>query len=534
MYTTDFLLPTTDHRAKRFRKIIIFQKDYHGMHITLSKSRYLIGLRCPKLLWCHFHAPKLIPPIDASTQALFDQGHEVGNLAKERHPDGVEVEWEKGFEYTLKRTKELVQQKKTIFEASFAYKNAYCRVDILQPTDDGWDIIEVKSGTKVEEEHFHDVAFQRSCLEGNGIKVRRCHLMHINNEYVKHGKINPERIFTCEDITEEVTALLPNVEEHMQGMFAIIQSKTISQPKLGIECIDPKTCDVCLKDLPENNVTELYRLGNKAYLLLQQNIFLISEVPDDFILTDKQQIQKKCLLTQKPHLEKNALHDFLKQLHYPLYFLDFETINPAIPLFDGTRPYQHIPFQLSLHIVPKKGDKPEHVTFLADDAQDPRQAVLQTLKAIGSTGTVIAYNVAFEKSVLSDLLEAFPQEKWISSVIDRLNDLIIPFRNFWYYHPAQHGSCSIKAVLPALTGKSYAHLEVSKGDQAAREFLAMMYKGNQRAYGSWSKKSEKNSLENKDKNKLRAALLEYCKQDTEGMMEILKVLEKAIKEDYFV
>ncbi len=480
------------------------------MQITLSKSKYLIGLRCPKLLWCHYNARELIPPTDEATQAIFDQGHEVGDLAKKRYPKGVEVKWENGFNQTLKLTKEWVQQKKTIFEASFVYKNTYCRVDILLPINDEWDIIEVKSGTKVKDEHYHDVAFQRYCLEGAGLKIRQCHLMHINNEYVKHGKIDPHHIFTCKDISEEVTGLLSTVEENIRKMVAIIQSKTIPLPTLGVECTDPKTCDVCLTGLPENNVTQLYRIGNRAYSLINQNIFLIQHIPDDFVLNDKQQIQKKCTLINKPSIQKTAIHKFLEHFQYPLHFLDFETVNPAIPLFDGTRPYQQIPFQFSLHIVKKRGDKSQLVEFLADSPSDPRSEVLQALKAIGPTGTVIAYNMIFEKNVLSDLLKVYPCEKWISSVIERLDDLIIPFRNFWYYHPAQHGSCSIKAVLPALTGRSYEHLEVNKGDQAAREFLAMMYQGGK-----------------KDMKKLRAALRDYCKQDTEGMIEIFDVLEKA-------
>lgn len=480
--------------------------------LTLSKSKFMAGLGCPKLLWCMYNAPKMIPPVDEATQAIFDQGHEVGDLAKKRHPDGVEVDWEKGFEYTLTRTKELLKLRKPIFEASFKHKNGYCRADLLIPVGKKeWDLIEVKSSAKVKDEHFSDVAFQKYCIEGNGVEIRRCHLMFVNNEYVRKGKIDSDKFFESEDLTEEVDKMVPDVEEQVNELLRIIRNPKMPEPQLGVECVDPSKCPVCMNDLPKNSVAELYWMGKKAYPLLNDGVVLIKDLPESFKLNDKQQVQKAVVLSGKPHIEPKAIKQFLKGLKYPLYFLDFETVGPAIPLFDGTRPFQQIPFQLSLHIIKKQGAKPEHVEFLADSPDDPRSDIVKTLKSIGKTGTVLAYNMSFEKGVIEDLLEAFPKEKWLHSIIDRLDDLILPFRNFWYYHPEQHGSCSIKSVLPALTGRSYAHLEVSKGDEAARKFLAMTYKG-----------------EKMDKESVRKSLLEYCKQDTEGMVQILKKLEQFV------
>ncbi len=480
--------------------------------ITISKSKFLIGLKCPKHLWCLFNAPDLIPEIDESTQALFDQGHEVGNLAKKLYPKGIEVDWNKGFQNTLTETKELLKQQKPLFEASFKFNNAYCRSDIIVPTGKDWDIFEVKSSTEVKDEHLWDVAFQKYCLENSGLHIRKCHVIVINNEYTKKGKINPEKFFTTQDVTDKISELIQQIGDLIKKMLEIIQNPKIPTPELGIDCIDPSECPVCMNDLPENNVTELYRLGKKAYPLLNKKIIKITDLPKDFKLTEKQKIQYDSILLNKPHINVEEIKKFLKTLKYPLYFLDFETINPAIPLFEETRPYQHIPFQLSLHIVKKTNEKPEHVEFLADNPEDPRPGIINALKAIGKTGTVLAYNMTFEKNVIEALQEAFPKEKWLHEIIDKLNDLIIPFQNFWYYDPKQHGSCSIKAVLPALTYQSYEHLEVSKGDQAARKFLQMTYK------------------EKKSDDKLRKALLEYCKQDTQGMIDILNVLEHVARQ----
>jgi len=244
---------------------------------------------------------------------------------------------------------------------------------------------------------------------------------------------------------------------------------------------------------------------------MNQGIELIIDLPEDTKLNDKQKVQVGCVRSGITYIDKKSIKEFLKTLKYPLYMLDFETVSAAIPLFDKSRPFQQIPFQLSLHIINKEGEKAEHIEFLADSPEDPRKSIMETLRKIDSKGTVLAYNMSFEKNVIEDLLEQFPKEKWLQTIIDRLNDLLIPFRNFWYHSPLQHGSCSIKNVLPALTKKDYSDLEINKGDVAAREFMAMTYKG-----------------EPMDKEAVREALLEYCKQDTQAMIDVLNVLEKVI------
>ncbi|MBI4451555.1 DUF2779 domain-containing protein [Candidatus Woesearchaeota archaeon] len=472
---------------------------------VLSKTNYVIGLSCPKLLWLNYNAPEKVPVFDETTQALFDQGHEVGALAKSLYPCGVEVVRDKD---AKQRTAALVKQRATIYEASFLYKNAYCKTDIIVPAGKEWDIIEVKSSGSVKPEHVHDVAFQRYCVEGAGLKVRKTCLLHINTAYERHGEIDAAGLFTLEDITDKVAELLPGIEGNINAMLAIIAGK-MPEPKLGTECMNPKECPVCMVDLPDDNVSELYHLGAKAYPLINTGTLLIKDLPVDYELNSKQAIQKKAVLSGKPHIEPAHLKSWLKQLKYPLHFLDFETINPAIPLFEVTHPYQNVPFQLSLHVVEKEGAKPNHHEFLVDGPQDPRPGIVDALKNIHD-GTIVAFNAVFEKGVIRDLATAFPADKWLGKLNDRFVDLIEPFRDFSYYHPEQHGSCSLKAVLPALTGKSYKHLEVSSGDVAARKFLAMTYKN-----------------EKVDGTALRKALLIYCKQDTQAMIDVLKVLEKA-------
>lgn len=177
----------------------------------LSKSKYLLGQQCPKILWTHYNAKHLLPKTSVSTQAMFDKGHAVGELAKQLYPDGIEVDWNVGFDEVVRKSTELLAQRKPLFEAGFKFKNTYARADILNPVeDDLWDIIEVKSGTKVKLINHHDLTFQRYCYEDADLKIRRCCLMHINNQYVRHGDIDPQQLLVVEDVTYEVDQLLPD------------------------------------------------------------------------------------------------------------------------------------------------------------------------------------------------------------------------------------------------------------------------------------------------------------------------------------
>jgi hypothetical protein len=465
------------------------------------------GLSCPRLLWCEINAPERIPPVDTATQAIFDQGHEVGNWAKKLYPKGVEIEFEGD---AIGKTKAAVSKRVPVFEASFAYKNGYCKTDILVPVEkDEWDIVEVKSSTKVKDEHIEDVAFQRWVLEGAGLKIRKTHLMFLNNEYVRHGAINPKELFGSEDITEAVSSKLPEVEENLGSMISMLKGP---EPKveLGVDCTDPFDCSICSTELDDADVTELYFFGKKAWPLVNQGIRHIKDLPKDFKLSDKQQIQVNAFISGKTHVDKVAIQSFLKKVKYPVWMLDFETLGAAVPLYDDTYPYQNLPFQFSVHMIAKRGAEPEHFEFLADGPQDPRPALVKALKVIGPKGTVLAFNAGFEKGVLEDLAATFKKDAdWLHNIIARLDDLILPFRNFWYYHPEQHGSCSIKNVLPAMTGKSYDTLEVQEGTQAQREFMRITF----------------TKVPDSEKKKVREALLKYCEQDTQAMIDVFNTLQ---------
>ena len=386
------------------------------------------------------------------------------------------------------------------------------------PVGNWWDIIEVKSGTKVKDINVHDVSFQKYVYEANGFKIRKCFLLHLNNEYVRKGDLDTENLFVKEDITLDVDRVIKGIKERIDAMFKIISSKEL--PKAGIltqklikEGYHDCLAENCL-NMPENHVFCLYRGGKLPYELFENGIENIKDIPSDFKLSDKQNIQRECEIKKKVYVDKEKIKQFLKTLQYPLYYLDFETFSTAIPMFYDLKPYSQVPFQFSLHIVKKEGGKPEHHAFLYNGSGDPREEFANALKkVIGEKGTVLVYNQSFEICRLKELAEYFPEhKKLIEGVLKRIVDLLVPFREFSYYNPKQQGSASIKDVLPAITEKSYKGMEIGDGGTASAEFFNVTY----------------GDCTEEDKKKVRDNLLKYCELVTLAEVMIVDKLREIV------
>jgi CRISPR/Cas system-associated exonuclease Cas4 (RecB family) len=487
---------------------------------NISKSRFLQGLQCSKLIWSAYNAKQLFPEVDEALQAVFDQGHEVGSLAKKMFPNGVEIDVADptDFQGAILLTQKHLMSRRPIFEATASASGGFARADILNPVGkEEWDIIEVKSSTGLKDVHILDLAFQAWVFKQAGIRIRRCLLCHINNRFVRHGEIDPSEFFTLRDVTAKVAELDGDIERQIGSMREIIRSEKCPDVQIGKQCDSPYACplhDQCWSFLPPRNVMELSgdNKGRRWDLLQKRNILRICDIPEDYPLSAKQEIQRATAVTGKPHVKQKAIQTFLKNLEYPLHFLDFETFSTAIPIFDGTRPYEQIPFQFSLHVVHKAGTMPEHRKYLADGRNDPRPEFMRQLKsAIEPAGSILVFNASFEKGRMRECANLLPEYKpWVAAVNHRIVDLLNPFKAFNFYHPDQCGSASMKSVLPALTGKDYASLEIQEGGAASREFIRA-------TFGDVAKS---------ERERVRQALDLYCGQDTEGMIWILDALRR--------
>lgn len=484
----------------------------------LSKSTFLMGRQCSKLLWFRYNAKDQIPAPDENQQAIFDQGTEVGELAQQLFPGGIVVAPNIiNPSEVIAETQKAILSRRPLYEAAFAYHGGYARADILVPVaGNAWDLVEVKSTTQLKEDvHLPDIAFQAFVLTGAGIKLRKCFLAHINNEFVRQGAIDPQKFFTLEEVTRPVSTLSRDIEDQIDAMQRVIGAKSYPDIQIGAQCDSPYTCplhDRCWSFLPEASVFTLYRGGQKGFSLLKRGIQKLADIPDDVTLTDNQAIQRATLLAGQPHIDRPALAAFLDQLEYPVSYLDFETIGTAIPLFDGVSPYQQVPFQYSLHIVRQPDADPEHHDFLAEGKEDPRPKFMRHLReTLPATGSVVAYNAGFETSRLKECCELLPEYKpWLRKVTSRIVDLLLPFRGFRYHHPDQNGSNSMKAVLPALTGQGYEKLAIQEGGAASREFLRVTF----------------GEVPAAERRRVRQALQEYCGLDTLGMVQIVDQLKR--------
>jgi len=483
----------------------------------LSKTSFLAGCQCHKLLWKRLNEPDTFPPVDEATQAIFDQGHTVGELAKSLYPGGIEV----GENVVHRRsvvdeTIGLLKRRVPLYEPAFIAGSGYARVDILVPdATDAWRIVEVKSSTGVKDVNLDDVAFQLHVCRGAGLTITRCSLMHVNRDYVRKGNIEPKELLIEEDVTAAAEDLFPNIPGRLEELSATAALKSCPEVAIGAHCGKPYGCDLkpsCWAFLPEYPVTDL--AGDRKGLrwdLLAAGIHSLAEVPDPESLNPRQQIQIETAASSTAHIETTTLRGFLDQLQWPLAYFDIETTSSAIPFYDGTRPYQQIPFQFSLHVQKKKGGPIEHHEFLAAGKADPRPAFLKHLKAhLPKTGSVVVYNASFENGRLRECADTFPQHAWAADIPERTVDLLEPFRSFAYHHPDQHGSASIKSVLPALTGTDYSHLAIQDGQAAARAFATTEF-------------GESASAE---REQLRNDLLAYCKLDTQAMVDLVDALSE--------
>ncbi len=325
---------------------------------SLSKSRYLNGLQCSKLLWVSANDYSRLPEVDEATQSVFDQGHYVGELAQALFPGGLNA-YSLNISENLRETKSALRSRLPVYEAGFSAAHLFCRVDILNPVgEDAWDIVEVKSTTEIRDEHLHDVAFQRHCCQLAGLAIERCRIVYLDKNFVKHGEIAPQELFIVEDVTDRLAPFSEGIEERISQMLDIVSSGECPQAAIGQHCNAPYVCALqgeCWSYLPDHHVMTLYYGKKLGEDLLDRGILNISDIPYDVKLNGKQQIQKECVICGEPHIDRAGLRSFLDKLKYPLYFMDFETFMIAVPLYDGTSPYQAIHFQFSVHVVEREG-----------------------------------------------------------------------------------------------------------------------------------------------------------------------------------
>jgi hypothetical protein len=488
----------------------------------LSKSLILKGTQCPKALYLVKNPPAFELPPRPHLEAKYRTGNEVGLLAQQLFPGGTEIPF-----HGLTVTQQVVQTRQliddgaqVIYEASFAFVGIFVKVDILFKDGDEWQIHEVKMGTSTKEVNLDDVAIQYYVLSNCGVAISSVYLVHINNQYVRQGEIDVLQLFTGDDVTEETLdrqAVLPGV------IVDLRQALAGNEPDIdiGLHCNAPYECDFipyCWQHIPKNSIFDLKGRGIKKFDYYNRGIISFEDLSLDD-LNKAQRNQVEATLNQQDSINLEGIKEFLDTLWYPLCHLDFETFDTPIPPFDGTRPYQKIPFQYSLHIQERAGAEPAHTEYLVEPGNDPRRELAERLLAeIPEDACVLTYNQAFEKGVLRNLAELFPDlADALKARVENVRDLMVPFRKRDVYRWQMRGSYSIKVVLPAMVPDlSYAGMDVADGMAAMRAYHVMCALDDPVALAE-----------------LRRGLLEYCRLDTLAMVRILGELVMVEKQSCF-
>ena len=492
--------------------------------MTLSKSLYIRGLQCEKSLWLKKKMPEVLQAPDDGAQAVFDTGTSVGELACELFSGGERIEYTGDFGSQMAKTKELMEHgTKVVYETTFCFDGILVMVDILCVGDDGLVINEVKSSTSVKEVYIDDAAIQYYVISSLGYKVSAVNIIHIDNSYVRGEKLELEKFFHAEDVTEQVKQKQADIPQNLSKFDEILSKDTEPEVDIGPQCSDPYTCDAwgyCWREqrgMPEYSIFDISGLRNKKkFELYKSGVVKFEDIKELDKFNVSQQIQIRSELSGEQIIDKEAIKEFLETLSYPLYHLDFETFQQAVPEFVGLSPYEQIPFQFSIHKDDGKGNL-EHFEFLAEVGADPRyELALNLIKFIPQDACVLAYNMSFEKRVIRRLAANYLLiSNELMAIHDNIKDLMAPFASKSYYHPKMRGSYSIKYVLPALVPEfesAYKDLNlIHHGGEAMQAYEAMAY------------------MPAKERNVYKKALLAYCKLDTLAMVKVLEKLRKVAK-----
>jgi predicted RecB family nuclease len=489
--------------------------------MRISKSKFCAGVQCLKRLYLLVHEPELAAEPDGSADAIIEQGREVGMLARKLFPGGIEVDGSAGLKQAIRTTKQLIENPEipAIFEGAFEHEGITVKTDVLQRRKENlWRLVEVKSASDLKDHYVQDVAIQSYVLSGSGLNLASVWLAHINRAYVLTGTtVDPRQLFSFRNLTQRAQNLQPEIVLRLRSQFHVLAMPEAPDVSTGLHCINPVVCEFfnhCNTPKPHDHIGYLPRLHASAMeKLAEMGVQSIQDIPADFELSEIQRRACAAIQTGRPWFSADLKQEF-EALKYPLYFMDFETVNPAIPRFSGMRPYDHLPFQWSVHVQRRPGGTPEHSEFLAKDSDDPRTPFISSLsEALGdSDGSIIVYNEQFESQRLWELAS------WLPAYTDRIRALqcrlwdLLPVVRKHVYHPAFGGSFSLKAVLPALVpDMTYEGMEIPDGQTAGLAWEGLI-------------SGECSDAERQQKRK---ALLDYCGQDTLALVRLLESLRQA-------
>jgi len=492
--------------------------------INLSKSTFLRGIQCPKSLYLYKNNFGLRDKLSATKEAIFSRGNSVGLLAHKLFPNGKDCSPPSSLKFLegLAKTKDCINNSEAlIYEACFQAEGVYSALDILEFKNQEYTAYEVKSASKISSIYIMDAALQYFVISRNGIQLKDFFLVYVDTSYVREKKLDPERFFKKKSILRKVLELQPYVEEKVAELKRMLAEGVEPNLPIGEHCHSPYSCDfigTCRGDLANDSIFFLNGASKQLiYSLYNSGIKGISQLDDSFPFNSEQRIQFDSIKNATDFIDPSKIKAFVESVSYPIYFLDFELFMPAIPLFEGTSPYQHIPFLYSVHKKMLPESELSHFSFLADWGYDPTEKFIESLLIdLGEHGDILVFDATHEIRVLNKAAHLFPKFKpAIDKLLKRIKDLSMPFQQKYFYTKEMKGSYSMKTLLPIIAPElSFDDLKIKNGVSALTAFEHL------------ATETDLFKLQ-----ETREALIEYCKLDTYGLVKIFQLLEHLSKKN---
>lgn len=490
----------------------------------ITKSLYLQFLKCQNA----FHLIRegvVTKPTTASFGGYLEWGDFL-SLCKEQFPNTPTVEKSQDREESFDQSELYRKEKKSHFGSQLRYQNMVASVELLQYEEerDGWVLWDFRPIGSIKQDILRSFFFYKQLAEGMGLKVLGYKLIRIQTKFVyQGGPIHPDEYLLIDDLTSRMESELGTREEEWKLFQETIQSTGEHSVRFSFlenkpSCRSLKTClspSHCAAG--RENAKEIFEYRDSSEMAKQwfaSGYNSYESVPDTE-LSPIQKIQKEAHLTGTVHFEKETLSQYLSNVTKTVAFLDFESINPYIPIYKDTKPFQHIPYLYSLHIWNEETDTLTHKTYLHDDVgSDPRKDVLFHLQNDLPKGiTIFSFNDFFEKLIIQESANAFPEylDFW-ESVKSMFIDLALPFKKLWIYHPSQNGKASLKEILPCFSGESHFGLTIREGQDANYQYLRLI----------------KKQVTTEEKKRVLEDLIAYCKLDSYGLFLIYRMLQEKL------
>jgi len=484
---------------------------------SLSKSTLIRSIQCSKSLYLYKNFYNLRDKPSTAQQQRFDRGHRVGRLAHQLFPGGKDCSPPNPFSYdeSVAATKLLIQQQfPVIYEAAFRHNGILVALDILEYKDGKWYAYEVKSSFRISNTYLLDATIQYHIITKSGLPLEDFSIVNINNDYLYDGTLKVEEFLKKTSVLDAIKERIPFVEQTIENAIETLSKNTIPEVPVGPHCTKPYPCDFtgyCWKNISKNSIWYLPGVSmQEKNIFVEQGITTMDEMDNIDELNERRRIIIQSFKNNKTHIVQDKLKDFVDAIQYPLYYFDIEAFQPAIPLFENTRPYDRIPFLYSLHYKESENAPLQHTSYISPIGKDDRQNFIEHfLKATENAGQILVFNTLLEKGILFKLTNDFPLYK--EAILERINrivDIEIPFKELYYYHPKQEGSFSLKVIGNVLLGKDeYSNGKVKNGEEAMAVYNELFY---------WNHPEEIPA-------KLQQ-LQDYCYTDTYVLYEVVQKL----------